>query len=153
MPANIKEIFPKYKRTTTDSVSYDDIKKPQFNVLASDYGNYSEYSPKQSKKRNKDEEIIQQVIEEPEPQYIGSPFIPEPMQLKMSRDVEEITCKIVDLHILNCKECRDRLSAAQKEKIIYLKSNKEETSQELMELVSFLATGIFIILVLDKIVS
>ena len=166
MPANIKDVFDNFpkemlnKPTTNQNpiIKYEDVKH-QSNyepydihddpVAPQDFG---EYKPKPRKPKNKP--VVDTYIADPynseinDNIYKENPMpVPVYIQQDMERKIEELTCKEVDKHISQCKDCQNKLGS---EKIIYIKDKKAETSQEVMELLMFLATGIFIILVLDK---
>ena len=163
MPANIKEVFDKFpkknKQYTNEIkvINYEDIKKTNSDWSAYDESSqhpeqtqvYAEYQPKKVSINPKPK--VTRYVPKKEDSELDNYYYDDlyPYISKESiKKIETITCNEVDRHIADCKECQKKLT---KEKIVYIKSNKEETSQEIMELVTFLATGVFIILVLDKV--
>lgn len=158
MPANIKDVFDNFpkdkkdkKTNQTPIINYEDVKHSGDYVPYDNHEEpfshdiYSEYKPKPRNIPAKP--IVTKYVANPyeesdafEEQYVQ-------FQRNMEKKVEEITCKEVDRHVSTCKDCQNKLS---KDKIIYIKDKRAETSQEIMELLMFLATGVFIIMILDK---
>lgn len=148
MPANIKEVFQKFPKNTLQQtnqipvINYEDIKPNNTEFMPYDNEVYGEYN-----RKYKPKPIVKKYIAKPSENDIYSMLYDTNKMNEMEKKVEEITCIEIDKHISKCNDCQKKMST---EKIVYIKSNKQEISQEIMELCTFLATGIFIILLLDK---
>lgn len=160
MPANIKEVFDNFPRELKENkkksnqvpvINYEDIVQKESNYVPYETHVYSNYTPKPRKPVNKPRvsEVIAQPVEDSvySYQYMSEEPQFRDMYKNMEEKVTHITCKEIDKHVSECKDCQKKMV---KEKVVYIKDKKQEMSQEIMELITFLATGVFIILVLDK---
>jgi hypothetical protein len=155
MPANIKEVFDNFptsikksKKKTNQSpvINYEDIVQNTSEVVPHQTHVYSSYNPKAKVHKPKKPRVTNYIALPQEDIYSYKYMTETPeysnVYKKMEEQVKLITQQEMKKYINDNKVI--------KEKVVYLKDKKQEMSQEIMELISFLATGVFIILLLDK---